>query len=208
MLNITKVIEYTAEEENHVNNVLIPQIKSGKDPWDDQKTATKKIKKRIASFLETEQNKRCVYCEMALARQGKHIEHFVARHIINEFAFEPQNLFLSCPSCNSRAVKDDTGIIVEPGNKLVYEKNTFLVVHPYFHNPDDHIAYIDEKRVIFDYTKCTDLGRNTIKVFKWDNQDAITDRAEAYVSRKHSAEVQDLVNAAILYPTLNHLHRP
>lgn len=205
MLNITKIYEYTDQEEQHVKNVLIPMIAAGKDPWDDQKNETKTIKQKIENFLKMEQDGRCIYCEMALARRGKHIEHFVARQIIKEFAFESQNLFLSCPSCNSRAIKNDKGIILEPGNKSVYEMNTFLVVHPYLHNPDDNIVFTDERRVIFKKNACTSLGLNTISLFKWDEKDAIKDRAEAYYSRQHSKDIQDLVNEALLYPTHSHL---
>lgn len=206
MLNITKIPEYTEDEETFIKETLLPQIKTGNDPWDDQKQATKDLKGKIQKFLENEQEGRCAFCEMALARKGKHIEHFVARHIINEYAFEPMNLFLSCPSCNSRAIKNDKGIIVEPGNSKVYEMNVFLVVHPYLHNPDDHIIYTDERRVIFKESACTPLGLNTISVFKWNEKDAIKDRAEAYISRKYAKEVQDLVIEASLYPTQKHLN--
>lgn len=205
MLNITKILELTDDENLYIKGTLLPQIIAGKDPWDDQKQATKDLKGRIQKFLETEQEGRCVFCEMALARRGKHIEHFVARHIINEYAFEPMNLFLSCPSCNSRAIKNDKGIIVEPGNNKVYEMNVFLVVHPYLHNPDDHIKYTDDTRVIFKHRACSALGLNTIRVFKWNDMDAIKDRAEAYYSRKFAKEIQVLVAEASLYPTQNHL---
>ena len=206
MLNVTKVLEFTEDEEKYIKGTLLPQISIGNDPWDDQKQATKDLKCEIQEFLEIEQDGRCVFCEMALARKGKHIEHYVARHIINEYAYEPMNLFLSCPSCNSRAIKNDKDIIVEPGNSKVYEMNIFLVVHPYLHNPDDHIRYTDERRVIFKENACTPLGLNTIRVFKWNEKDAIKDRAEAYISRKYAREVQDIVMEASLYPTQNHLN--
>lgn len=206
MLNITKILELTENENLYIKGTLLPQISAGKDPWDDQKQASKDLREKIRKFLETEQEGRCVFCEMALARKGKHIEHFVARHIINEYAYEPMNLFLSCPSCNSRAIKNDKGIIVEPGNNKVYEMNVFLVVHPYLHNPDDHIKYTDDKRVIFKLNACTPLGLNTIRVFKWDEKDAIKDRAEAYYSRKFAQEIQAIVTEASVYPTQNHLN--
>lgn len=204
MLNITKIPEYTEDEEAFISETLLPQILNGKDPWDDQKQATKEIKGKILDYLKISQEDRCIFCEMALARKGKHIEHFVARQIINKYAFEPMNLFLSCPSCNSRAIKNDKGIIVVPGNNMVYEMNTFLVVHPYLHNPDDHIKYTDGRRVIFKESACTQLGLNTIRVFKWNEKDAIKDRAEAYISSKYAKEIQDIVIEASLYPSQNH----
>ena len=206
MLNITKIVELTGDEDLFIKGTLLPQIATGNDPWKDQKQATNDLKNKILKFLEKEQDNRCVYCEMALARKGKHIEHFVARETIKEYAFEPMNLFLSCPSCNSRAIKKDKGIIVEPGNNKVYEMNVFLVVHPYFHDPDDHIKYTDERRVIFKESACTTLGLNTIKVFKWNEKAAIKDRAEAFISRQYAKEIQDIVNEALLYPAKKHLN--
>lgn len=205
MLNITKIYQYSKQEAIHVQEVVDSRIAEGKDPWNDKKKATQELKTKIREFLDAEQDGRCVFCEMPLVRAGKHIEHFIARQIIREFAFEPKNLFLSCPSCNSRAVKDDKGIIEEPGNKSVYEKNKFLVVHPYLHNPDEHIVFLDDERVIFDESKCTSLGLNTISVFKWNEPAAIKDRAVAYYSGLHSKEIQDKVNKALIYPTQNHL---
>lgn len=205
MLNITKIVELSEDENLFIKRTLLPQISIGKDPWYDKKQATNDLKDKIRDFLEHEQKGRCIFCEMALARNGRHIEHFVARHIINEYAFEPMNLFLSCPSCNSRAIKNDRGIIVEPGNNKIYEMNVFLVVHPYLHNPDDHIKYTDETRVIFKDSACSPLGLNTIRVFKWNEKAAIKDRAEAYISRKYAKVVKDLVLEASLYPTENHL---
>ena len=52
MLNITKIPEYTEDEETFIKETLLPQIKTGNDPWDDQKQATKDLKGKIQKFLE------------------------------------------------------------------------------------------------------------------------------------------------------------
>ena len=50
-----------------------------------------------------------------------------------------------------------------------YNQCTFLIVHPFFDNPNLEIVFSDPDRVYFDRTNCTQKGKDTIDFFGWDD---------------------------------------
>ena len=103
-----------------------------------------------------------------MLREGDaHIDHIVPKAVHGEFTFEPFNLVSSCGSCNSKVKKGERETINLPSTSI-YKNNSFLIVHPYFSNPDDHIKYKDADRIDFDKSRCSQEGKWTINLFKWE----------------------------------------
>lgn len=193
MLNIQNVLELTEDERKTTKKAIKEE---GHESW----RRFKSLKHRLSEFTLQQQNGRCAYCETLLRKGDLHLEHFIPKAKCTAYTFEPQNIFTSCGACNSPAVKPDIGIAVMPYNDNVYELNIFKIVHPYLHNPDDHIKYKGKNRVMFDKKKCTSLGLATIRFFKWDNPSSVIDRQMNVYSRKISdAKVQQLIQKIVLY---------
>lgn len=198
MLSNLSPIQYTKDEQIHVNTNLLPLGKKG---WDDNKKTTKDLKVKIMKETLRSQRCRCAYCELRIRRGEEQIEHFVPKSIVEEFTYEPMNLFSSCGPCNSRLVKGNHGIIDETKiDRHNYCNNIFLIVHPYLVDPEKHIFYQDKERLLFDKEKCTDLGKNTIKFFGWDTTSAYENRCDVANQRIYSDEkIEELIQEIINY---------
>lgn len=186
MLNLNDPIIYTAAEKAHVDSVLKPQKSIG---WKDQKDLTKAIKNRISTHTIIAQGGRCAYCEMPLLRGAHAIEHIAPKGIYGEFCYEPYNLVTACSSCNSTSNKGEEDTVVSPANREDYSANRFKVVHPYFDNPDDHLKYIDADHTTFDMANCSQKGKETIRMFHWNETWAISQRQMAAYMRRFSLNV-------------------
>lgn len=197
MLSNLNPVQYTKDEKEHVQNILLPQGAAG---WKDQKEITKTLKVKIMKETLRSQRCRCAYCEMRIRRGEEQIEHFVPKSVVGEFTYEPLNLFSSCGPCNSRLIKDDHGIIDETNiDKNNYRNNSFLIVHPYLENPEDHIFYQDKERRIFDMDRCTELGKRTISFFGWDTSTAYENRVDVSNQRDYTDDqietmIQEILN--------------
>ena len=173
MLKLSNPIKYTEEENTFIANVL-KQLQG--EGWDDQKNKTKAIKSRINQHTLTEQKHRCAYCESFLLEGADPIDHIAPKSLYGEFTFEPYNLVKACTSCNNKPHKGETDTIKHPEDRNEYSNNTFSIVHPYFDDPDDHLKYADDDKIIFDKNKCSEEGLATIKMFHWEEPWAIAQR--------------------------------
>jgi len=71
--------------------------------WSSKANVVVQFKAAIKQDLRTAQNGRCSYCRRLLFDDiATHIEHFVEKSQYNEYAFEIQNLSLSCGTCNTQ----------------------------------------------------------------------------------------------------------
>lgn len=199
MLNIKRTIKFTKEEYQHILSLHANTNinKKGTTLWGDGKNATKAIKNRISVFTIRNQKGRCAYCETYL-RPGTAIEHFAPKCRNIEFTFHPKNLFSACSCCNSPAIKGEKPTIIEPSN-IKYRKNSFRIVHPYLDNPNEHIFFTDESRIVFDKTRCTQKGLDTITFFKWDSCNAIQQRTINEMSRTLPTDINALISEISTY---------
>jgi uncharacterized protein (TIGR02646 family) len=127
----------------------------------------KSVKNEISKKLFANQGLKCVYCERYLIGLGHEIDHFAHKADYSNFTFTPVNLFYSCKLCNSPERKGQKNTI---SNYVAqYQKCTFSIVHPYYHDPNIEIKYTDMDRIYFDRTKCSDIGNATIEFFGWDD---------------------------------------
>ena len=78
----------------------------GNKPWDCK--SFKKLKKLIKDRLKNEFDLRCSYCLRKFSDDEDiiiHIEHVLPKDLYKKYTFEPRNLALSCPRCNTGSQK-------------------------------------------------------------------------------------------------------
>lgn len=177
MLNLTKPVEFSQEEKNHIASLMNLKdangiLLSGTKIWNKRDKATNAVKRHVNQHCLKQQRCKCSYCESLLQKGENFIEHLVPKGLYRDFTFEPQNLSVSCGRCNSTSVKGERDTIKGKPYKKDYQSNDFVIVHPYLDNPDEHIAFCDETRTTFDKDKCSKKGLATIEFFHWDEIDA------------------------------------
>lgn len=98
------------------------------------------VKSDLKSYLRIQQENECCYCRQTLGYDYRQvdIEHIVDKKGHDKFGFEPKNLALSCPACNS--CKTNLEILVDPSvSEYPVNSDSFLIVHPYYDNYSEHI---------------------------------------------------------------------
>ena len=159
------------------------------------------LKKRIKEELYNIQGDFCIYCGMNFERTTPHQDHIAPKHSHNEFIFEPQNLVLACPTCNDINMKSGRETI-DIKNPVDYHKCTFLIVHPYFDNYEDHIEFVSNQKEQKILIKSKSLkGKRTIEMFNLDNTELSNKRAAfAYqdsikIDEETAKEIDIILNA-------------
>jgi hypothetical protein len=94
----------------------------------------------------------------------------------------------------------NAGDTIKPPVKRGYEKNKFLIVHPYFEDPDEHIKFTNEDKVIIDEAGSTALGRDTIRFFHLNDYPAYCKRANQFGDQeKYPIDAVKLAKACSAY---------
>ncbi len=179
MLKLKRPYKFNRTEWIHVSTVLIPYVRAhgGQKGWEKNDNDTKDLKNKLSEYTLIQQKCKCAYCE-ELITGGAQLDHIVPKKLHPEFCYEPKNLLTSCSVCNMY-IKNAGDTVKSPiiGR---YEKNEFLIVHPYFNDPNVHIKYINEDRVVIDTNRCTDLGKATINFFRLNDYPAYCKRAKQF----------------------------
>ena len=153
--------------------------KPWKGKWDSNDLNIITIKAKIKGQLVANQNY-CAYCGLPFkGTKDKQIEHIApkAKFRQPQFTFTLENLVLSCGYCNNLIVKGTKPTITPPVNRL-YKRCNFLIVHPYYDNPDSHYEWADEGNKILIQVKDDSLkGENSIKMFELDSVEMSEHRA-------------------------------
>ena len=195
MLNLNNPIAYTRDEQQVISDVMATHA-SGKDRWND--TKMKPIKHRISVSCLTEQECCCAFCEGILKEGDAPIEHITPKGRTPDFVFEPDNLVVSCTSCNSPSIKGENPTIQGAVNP-VYRDNNFIIVHPRIDNPDQHIRFLDADRTTFDWNNCSPKGQFTINFFHWNNLNAYRNRVASAAVKKLPFDIAQMVNEISTY---------
>ncbi len=131
------------------------------------------IKDKIRYQLSQTQST-CAYCGLSFkGEKDKQIEHIApksdrGRHPY--FTFTLLNLVLSCGYCNNLIVKGSKETIKGPPNKKRYRKNHFLLVHPYFDDPNHHYEWVDQDSCVLIKAKnSSEKGLFSINMFDLDS---------------------------------------
>jgi len=142
-----------------------------KGDWDSQTNNMKGIKSTIKRELSLIQGDFCIYCGFHFSLRGvSHREHIAAKSNYPEFMFEPQNLVLACPVCNSITMKSEQDTVVS--YSADYAKITFKIIHPYFDDYTNEIEFVRDRQnnqVLIKAKRGSSKGHETIKMFKLDD---------------------------------------
>lgn len=148
------------------------------DQWD--KSCLRIFRDHIRDYYQYQQNFRCVYCRnvVHLRTCPWHIEHIVPKSKKPQWMYEPFNLCLACPDCNSSKLASD---VLRDSNENILPRNSeaYLIVHPHLDYYFEHIEIIDDIL----YKGLTPKGIFTIKICKLNTAKRVSDRAlDLYVS--------------------------
>lgn len=161
--------------------------------WDTS-SSFDEIKKNIRDFLRNEQDNKCCYCKRELGFDIKEvdIEHIIPKSLHWKFTFEPLNLALSCPACNTK--KGDTNILSK--SIVRYPKNSkkITIVHAHYDDYDKNINIIDN--CIFE--PLTKKGSHTITVCELFRLKIVEKKAKATITARtpESKLIEYIVNAS------------
>lgn len=127
----------------------------------------KSIKNELSKKLFANQGFKCVYCERYLVGLSPQIDHFAHKALYPQFTFTTINLFYSCDFCNSSSRKGQKPTI--QNLHTYYNSCDFKIVHPYFDDPDTEIKFQDADKIFFDWSNCTQKGKDTIEFFEFND---------------------------------------
>ncbi len=137
-------ITYDQNDRDHIAGLNPPFGQT----WDKANTRTKTLKLKIRGQLDANQTS-CAYCGLELGgTSAGEMEHIAAKAEARypEFTYTEQNLVLACNFCNGPKKKFQQETIRT--KNAVYANCDFLIVHPYFHNPDLHYSWVDNAKRI------------------------------------------------------------
>ena len=147
-----------------------------KDPWGHGKQAAKDFKREMTTLMLVEQSKRCGYCGCRLFEKRPHRDHIAPKEIHKQWMFWPENLVLSCFTCNTD-LKKSFDPVVSLGH--TYRQTQFSFVHPYIDNPREHITYVSEDvRVVIKEKNDSAKGKKTIEIFELSSAEKSKQRAK------------------------------
>lgn len=147
-----------------------------KDPWGHGKEASKTFKRKLTALMLVEQSKRCGYCGCRLFEKRPHRDHIAPKEIYKQWMFWPENLVLSCFTCNTD-LKKSFDPVVAVGR--TYRSTDFSFVHPYIDTPSDHLAFTSERLELLIQAKNGSLkGGKTIEIFDLASAERSKQRAK------------------------------
>lgn len=157
--------------------------KPQKEDWEN--SSLKAYKDRVRQYYRQQQNRKCVYCRMDVSSATGyfHIEHIVPKSVHPEWMYEPFNLCLACPQCNSakniQEVMDNTDI-----TDLPTESSDYLIIHPHIDRYFDNIEIVDGLL----YKGLTKKGEYTIKLCNLTRPELLSERARVFIQQEQEPD--------------------
>lgn len=199
MLNITSRISISRGSSRFIR--ALKRLHKGSFTQKSWGSIRNSVKNEISSKLFANQGFKCVYCERYLIGLAPEIDHFAHKGDYPQFSFTAVNLFYSCKECNSAGRKGRNSTINVLNAR--YDNCTFLIVHPYYHDPTIEIIYTDTDRIYFDRDKSTKIGNDTIDFFNWEDLKYTTIRSWGLVNERMnpltSKKERELIQLSISY---------
>jgi uncharacterized protein (TIGR02646 family) len=165
--------------------LIIANFKAHKD-WD--KDLFSDLKSNIRKTLRPEQDNKCCYCKKELGHDIKEvdIEHIIPKATYPKFTFEPKNLALSCPACNT--IKGDKPVLsktikIHPNHSINH-----TIIHAHYDDYYEHILIHDG--CIFE--ALSKKGSHTITVCELFRLKLVEQKARASLSKRSSES--ELIN--------------
>ncbi|WP_418991468.1 HNH endonuclease [Alistipes sp.] len=146
--------------------------------WD--KSVFDRIKAHIIRHLRQQQENECCYCKRQLGFDIKEvdIEHIIPKSKYERFTFEPKNLALSCPGCNTK--KGDRNVLRSKVTNYPRTGSNLTIIHAHYDLYSDHIEILNQ--VI--YIPKTDKGCETIKLCELYRLKTVEDNMKAFLSQQ------------------------
>jgi len=157
--------------------------KPQKEDWEN--SSLKAYKDRVRQYYRQQQNRKCVYCRMDVSSATGyfHIEHIVPKSVHPEWMYEPFNLCLACPQCNSakniQEVLDNTDI-----TDLPTESSDYLIIHPHIDRYFDNIEIVDGLL----YKGLTKKCEYTIKLCNLTRPELLSERARVFIQQEQEPD--------------------
>lgn len=99
------------------------------------------IRRAIKAFGIKTQSRRCCYCKEKINSNNFkmwEVEHILPQSKFPDFVFEPENLAISCPDCNT--AKSNQKISKSDQYRRFPKKSvSYLIIHPHFDVYENHI---------------------------------------------------------------------
>ncbi len=141
------------------------------------------LKIKIRDNLRPKQNNKCCYCKRELGYDIKEvdIEHIIPKSEYSDFTFEPKNLALSCPACNTKK-----------GEKKILNRK--IVRYP-VHSKNctiNHAHYDDYSKNILIHDGCvfealTTKGSHTITVCELFRLKIVENKAKVKIAKRNKS---------------------
>lgn len=154
-----------------------------KEDW--EKSSLKAYKDRVRRYYRQQQNKKCVYCRMnvSTATSYFHIEHIVPKSVHPEWMYEPFNLCVACPNCNSAKNSQEVLENKEIAD-LPTESSDYLIIHPHIDRYFDNIEIVDGLL----YKGLTKKGEYTIKLCNLTRPELLSERARVFIQQEQKPD--------------------
>jgi len=144
------------------------EIRTIKNHFKDEKDWTNRkfdeFRSNLIADLRVKQNNKCCYCKWDLGFDIKNvdIEHIIPKSIYSQFTFNPKNLALSCPGCNTS--KGTKNVLHKPIKQYTRSGSNIMIVHAHF---DDYEECIEiHEGAIYEALDDDGKGCDTIKICK------------------------------------------
>jgi len=181
-----------------------------KDPnqWDLKENDF--IREEIKRYYVSAQGSLCCYCGKPYPADSLRYwdgEHILPKSLYPEFLFEPVNLAVACPICNSWKSHKDI-LVGKRGKKYPKNSAKFSIVHPHFDELWEHVSlYLG-----FIYSPKTPkgaktidmcyLGRFAVELAGWDDRFRLDERfmiaARTVLESKDEAKINAAVASLLL----------
>jgi uncharacterized protein (TIGR02646 family) len=122
------------------------------------------FKSNLITDLRFKQDNKCCYCKWELGYDIKNvdIEHIIPKSTYSQFTFNPKNLALSCPGCNTS--KSFKNVLHKPIKSYPRGGTNIMIVHAHF---DDYKECIEiHDGAIYEGLDDAGKGCDTIKICK------------------------------------------
>lgn len=178
------------------------------DNWEDEKLKYHRID--IADYLYNINNGQCFYCKSKISRNitKEHIEHIVDKDDYPQFTYNPKNLTISCPNCNtSKGTKSvfknniDNNISYD---QYPYKTEEYSIIHAYLDNYEECMV----PGIIYEPFNKNEKGIYTIRICDINNPIRVEEREK--INNKNNLIgaliTQDLDNEEIIMQVKRHVN--
>jgi uncharacterized protein (TIGR02646 family) len=150
-----------------------PDCISYKD-W--EKTCLADFKKRIRTYYQQKQHRRCAYCRTKVreSQASAEVEHIVPKSKKEKWMYETFNMCYSCKLCNTEKGYKKRILSNEDVTSLPQKSGDYLLIHPHIDKYSDHIEIVDNVL----YKGITNKGKKTISICGLNRYDLAAERAE------------------------------